>query len=380
MRNDFHPCAFAPLSVWASLLWENRGVPREFWGRAARTLGLSALTTPLRLAETVAYGRQVDKTALAAPPVFILGFARSGATHLQNLVAQDARFGFFSTYQGVVSSFALVGRGRLRRFMERELTGQGERPTDNVKISLNSPQEEDMGLANTSAMSFVHQLSFPRQTKRLFEKYVIMGADANGATAEELTTGELLRWENAYLRVLRKAQLLADGKPLVLRNTVNTGRADRLLRLFPHAKFVNIVRNPYDVYPSLMHLYRTLLPLYQLDHYDWDEVERWLVEIYRRTMRKYLRDRKRIPAGHLAEVRYEDVERDPLGELARVYQELGLPAFDAAAPAVSDYLRTLADYAKNRLPMTPEQIDRVTDQWGFVAEEWGYEPPAPAVA
>ena len=178
--------------------------------------------------------------------------------------------------------------------------------------------------------------------------------------------------------MLRKASLLAGGKPLVLRNTVNTGRVDHLLRVFPHAKFVNIVRNPYDVYPSLMHLYRTLLPLYQLDHYDWDEMERWLTEMYRRTMQKYLRDRERIPAGSLAEVRYEDVERDPIGELGRLYRQLNLPTFDVAEPAVSDYLRTLASYTKNRFPMAQEHVDRVTEQWGFVAEQWGYEPPSPA--
>ena len=380
MRNDFHPCTFAPLTVWARLIWRNRGVPRQFWGKTARILGLSALATPLRLVETFAFGRQTDKAMLDTPPVFILGFPRSGTTHLQNLFAQDPRFGYFTTYQGTVASFALAGRGRLRRLMEQGMARQGEqtRPMDNVTISLDSPQEEDLGLANSSAMSFVHQLSFPRQTMRMFERYVVMGADAHGTPSERLEPADLLQWERAYLRVLRKASLLAGGKPLVLRNTVNTGRVDHLLRLFPRAKFVNIVRNPYDVYPSLMHLYRTLLPLYQLDHYDWDEMERWLTEMYRRTMTKYLRDRERIPAGSLAEVRYEDVEQDPIGELGRLYRQLDLPTFDVAEPGVSDYLRTLTSYAKNRFPMAQEHVERVTEQWGFVAEQWGYEPPSPA--
>lgn len=374
MRSDFHPCTFAPPSVWLRMMWENGGVPRAFWGKAARVLAFSTLATPLRVWEYLAHSRRVDSTHLQ-PPVFVLGFARSGTTHLQNLMAQDARFGCFTTYQGAVATFALTARGRLKRLMERGMGGGQTRPMDNVYISLDTPMEEDLGVAGTSHMSFVHQLSFPRQTMRWFDKYVMLGTGADGRPSGGLSPSELQRWERAYLRVLRKTSLLADGKPLLLRNTVNTGRADALLRLFPHAKFVHIVRNPFDVYPSFMHLYRTLLPLYQLDHYDADEMERFLVTMYREVMTKYLRDREHIPAGQLAEVRYEDLERDPLGELARLYGELDLPDWRQAEPAVSTYLQGLSDYQKNRLPMAQADIDRVVEHWGFALKAWGYEPP-----
>lgn len=357
------------------MMWENGGVPRAFWGKAARVLGFSALATPLRIWEYLAHSRQVDNARLEAP-VFLLGFARSGTTHLQYLMAQDARFGYFTTFQGAVATFALTARGRLKGLMERGMGGDGQtRPMDNVAISLDTPMEEDLGVAGTSHMSFVHQLSFPRQTMQWFDKYVMLGTGADGRPSGGLSPHELQRWERAYLRVLRKTSLLAEGRPLLLRNTVNTARADVLLRLFPRAKFVHIVRNPFDVYPSLMHLYRTLLPLYQLDHYDEEEMERFLVTMYRDVMRKYLRDRERIPAGQLAEVRYEDLERDPLGELERLYAELDLPDWRQAAPAVATYLQGLSGYQKNRLPMAQADIDRVAEHWGFATQEWGYEPP-----
>ena len=379
MKNDFHPCAFAPLSVWARLILENRGVARPYWSRAARVLALSALTTPLRVAESLIWSRQVNEVVLDPPPLFILGFARSGTTHLQNLITQDARFGYFTTWQGATSAFSLTGRGWLKRLMEKGIAASGEgeqtRPMDNVKITLDSPQEEDLALANASHASFIHQLSFPRRTLPLFDKYVMMGTDADGESSGKLPPRELRRWERDYLGVLRKAALLAGGKPMVFRNTVNTARADHLLRLFPRAKFINIVRNPYAVYPSVLHLYRTLLPLYQLDRYDREEMERLLVEMYRRVMAKYLRDRERIPAGQLAEVRYEDLDRDPLGETARLYRELDLPGWSDAEPRVAAYLRTLSGYRKNRLSMDRGDIDRVSEHWGFAVDAWGYEPP-----
>ncbi len=85
-----------------------------------------------------------------------------------------------------------------------------------------------------------------------------MGAAPDG---ECLTDKELRQWDWEYLRVVRKVALHADSRRLLLRSTTNIGRVDRLLRLFPDAKFVHRVRNPYAVYPSLLHLYRTLLPL-----------------------------------------------------------------------------------------------------------------------
>lgn len=379
MRNDFHPCSFAPLSVWARLVFENRGIARPYWGRAARILALSALTAPLRVAESLLHSRQVNEVVLAPPPLFILGFARSGTTHLQNLITQDARFGYFTTWQGATAAFSLIGRGRLKRLMEKGMAASGEgertRPMDNVKITLDTPQEEDLALANVSPMSFVHQLSFPRRTMQLLDKYVMMGTRADGEPSGGLSPRELSRWERTYLRVLRKTSLLAGGKPLVLRNTVNTGRVDHLLRLFPQAKFIHIVRNPYTVYPSVLHLYRTLFPLYQLDHYDQEEVERFIVEIYRQVMAKYLRDRARIPPGQLAEVRYEDLERDPLGALARLYRELDLPGWNEARPRVEAYLRTLSRYRKNSFSMDRTDLDRVAEHWGFAVDAWGYEPP-----
>lgn len=375
MRNDFHPCTFAPLSVWAKLIFENRGIARPYWGRAAGILAMSALASPLRIAERLAYSRRVNKVVLDPPPLFVLGFGRSGTTHLHNLIAQDARFGYFSTYQGATSTFALIGHDWLKRLFAKgmEKASRGEeltRPMDDVKISMDTPQEEDLAVANESRMSFIHQLSFPRRSMPWLNRYVMLGDGDDGLSPRELS-----HWERIYVGVVRKASLLADGKPLVLRNTVNIGRADHLLRLFPQGKFLHIVRNPYTVYPSLLHLYRTLLPLYQLDRYDWREMEPFLVEMYRLVMTKFLRDRQGVLRGRLAEVRYEDLERDPLGELERLYAELDLPDWRVCRPQVELYLRTLSRYRKNRFEMSQADIDRVTERWGFAVDAWGYEPP-----
>ena len=377
MRNDFHPCTFTAPSAWLRLIWENGGIPSRYWRKFAGIFAASALATPLRLAEWAAFSRKIKRTPIDTPPLFVLGFGRSGTTHLQNLLARDPRLGYFTTFQGVMASFSFVASGRLKRLMAKGMEAAGEqtRPMDNVRITLDTPQEEDLAVAAASRMSFVHQLSFPQRSRELLSKYVLMGTGPDGSTDGSLSSRELRQWERVYVREVRKVVLHSGGKPVMLRNTPNIGRADHLARLFPGAKFVHIVRNPYAVYPSLMHLYRTLLPLYQLDDYNWDEVEQILVDAYRLVMSKYLRDRQSIPDGHLAEVRYEDLDRDPLGELERLYEELSLPGWSVAREHVAAYMETLAGYRKNRFTLPQATIDRVTSEWGFAVDEWKYEPP-----
>ena len=375
MQNDFHPSTFAPPLVWARLILANGGVPKPYWGKLVRILTAAVMATPLRLAEWLLYARQIANTKIEHAPLFVVGFGRSGTTHLQNLLARDPTYGYVSTYQIMTSTFSLVGRGWLKRRMEKGLAKMGAqtRPMDNVKVDLDSPQEEDAALASSTVLSAIHHLTFPQLRWRLFEKYVLMGADPNG---ERLTASELRRWERAYLRVLQKTTIHTGGRRLLLKNVVNIGRVDHLSRLFPDAKFIHIVRNPYNLYPSLLHLYRELLRVYQLDDYDWSEIEAFVTDAYPRVMQKYLADRALIPAGHLAEVRFEDLERDPLGELARLYAELDLPDWENAQPHIAAYLETIADYRKNAFQPDPAILERVGEKWRFALKEWNYQPPS----
>jgi hypothetical protein len=55
-----------------------------------------------------------------------------------------------------------------------------------------------------------------------------------------------------------------------------------------------------------------------------------ITTIYEGLMRRFFQDRSLIPKGNLVEVRFEDLERDPLGEVARIYRMLDLPGYVTA--------------------------------------------------
>ncbi|MCY3738582.1 MAG: sulfotransferase [Gemmatimonadaceae bacterium] len=365
MPGTFQPHLFAtsPLRLWWSLLREYGGVPPRYWGRLAGILATSAVTAPLRLAERLRFGRQVARTEISQPPIFIQGFARSGTTHLHNLMAHDPGLGYVSTFQAAAAPCFLISRGWLDRLIAGRLPSK--RPMDNVAVSLDLPQEEELALAAASRLSSVHQLSFPGRAREIVAK---MGA-------MHLTEAEMREWTDTYLHVLRKATLASDGRRLVLKTPANLGRTALLHSLFPGARFVFVVRNPYVVFSSTMKLYRTLIPMYRLQDVDWEVIEASVLSNYVDMTRRYLRDRASIPKGSLIEVRFEDVEADAMGVLERVYGALGLPGWEGARKPVAEYLESLAGYRKNRYRFDRSLIDKVDREWGFAVREWGYEPP-----
>ena len=357
--------SLAPLGVWLRLVGENGGVPPRYWGRLATALAISTLATPLRVAECLRYGpSRMARVQIDKEPLYIQGFGRSGTTHLHNLLAQDPALGFVSTLQALAAPVFLTARGRLGRLVSIGMPAT--RPMDNMPLSLELPQEEDLALANTSPLSFMHHISFPGRTMQYLEKYATM----------RLTPAEMARWERAYLDVLRKATLASGGRRLVLKSPANLGRTRVLLRLFPGAKFIHIVRNPYVVYRSMTHMYRHLLPAYQLDDVDPDEMDAAIRYFYVASMGQYMKDRESIPRGQLAEVRFEDLERDPMAELERLYAELALPGWEQARKPIGDYVQSASGYRKNVHEIDAESIRVVDREWGFGVDAWGYRAPS----
>lgn len=359
-----HVCALAPLGVWARLIFEN-GVPRPYWGKLARILVASAATLPLRVAETAIYSSSLARTEIREPPLFVLGFARTGTTHLHNLLSQDPNLGYVTTFQAAAPKWFLVGRGKIQSLMAQGM-GVVKRPMDNMTIALDLPQEEEVALANSTHLSFLHYLSFPQKAPEYLDRYVLLG-DGSG-----LAQADLRRWETEYLEIVRKATINWSGRRIVLKTPVNQGRIPSLLRMFPDAKFVHIVRDPFVIFQSMLHMHRKVLPLYSLQDIDWQGVEKFIVDSFVATMKQFIEDSRAIPDGNLVEVKYERLEQDPVGELGKIYSALRLPGWEAAQESVEQYLATLGGYTKNQYEPSRDAAELVRERWGFALDRWNY--------
>ncbi len=370
-----HPVSMGSFRSWIRLLRRGGGVDRAYLDRFLFVCLSTFLTSPLRLYESFRYRRILRETPIHPEPVFIVGHWRTGTTHLHNLLCLDPRFGYLSTFQAMAPGFCLAGEKRIKPLLARIAARRHPtREIDNIPLSLDAPQEEDFALANLSPYSFLHLYTFPRRASYFFRRYALF---------EGLPASELAEWRRLYLDLLRKATYKARGKRLVLKNPAHTGRVPTLLSLFPQAKFIHTVRDPYHVFRSMLHVYLTVLPTAQLQAIERERIEAYILEFYALIMRKFLADKARIPPENLVEVRFEDLERDPLGQVRRIYEGLRIDGFEETAPVIRAYLRTIEGYRKNAYEIDGEVVRKVNEHWRFAFETWGYPlrepPPGPAL-
>jgi hypothetical protein len=362
---QFGLIGFGSMSSFVRLSHYVTAIHPRYVPRALLVLLTSAGSVPLRLWETIRYGKRIRQVRILQAPVFVIGHWRSGTTHLHNLMSQDPALAYLSMYQAMVPNCSLVGERWLKPLLARIVPAK--RPMDNMVWPMDAPQEEEIPLAKLTPYSFYVRFLFPLKSAHLFRKYVLLQGAAPVVAAE---------LKRKYYRLLQVATLHAGGKRLVLKNPVNTARVRMLLELFPDAKFIHVYRCPYDVFASTAHLHQRMLPITTLQKIRVDRSADAILSLYEDMMRRYFADRAIIPAGNLVEVRFEDLERDPIGELRRVYETLNLPGYAQAEPALQAYLASQRNYRKNRLELSVEDRRRVDERWAFAFTEFGYAKQA----
>jgi hypothetical protein len=335
--------------------------------RLMLVIATSVVSSPLRLLERILYRRRIDAVAMPAAPIFVIGHWRSGTTHLHNLLSQDPALGCVSMYQAMVPDCSVVAERWLKPLLAAIVPSK--RPMDNMVWPVDAPQEDEIPLAKLTPYSFYMRSLFPMESADLFRRYVLLEGAPAGMTREIAAK---------YRRILQVATLRADGRRLVLKNPVNTARIRLLLELFPDAKFVHIVRCPYEVFASTLHLHTRVLPMTTLQQVPPTPSLPIVLSIYEDMMQRYLEDRESLPPGTLVEVRYEVLERDPLGELRRIYDTLGLPGFAQAEPAIRTYVDSQRTYEKNRLELSAQDRREVTARWAFAFRAFAYPSDADA--
>ncbi len=183
------------------------------------------------------------------------------------------------------------------------------------------------------------------------------------------------RWKRALLWFL-KCITLRSPKRIVLKSPAHTCRIRTLLEMFPKAKFVHIVRDPYVIFPSTINLWKRLYRDQGLQMPTYDGLEEHVFQTFTRMYDAFERDRHLIGPGQFCEVRYEDLIADPVGQMRPVYERLELGDFEAVRPAIEEYAAGQKDYKTNRYQITPEMRAEVARRWGKFIQQYGYAAEA----
>ena len=367
-----HPFIFCSFRSWLKVLWGNRDIERKFIPRVLFVTLVSLLTSPLRIYESLRFGRIVRRTAVHPSPIFIIGHWRSGTTHLHNILIRDKNLGCVSMWQAFAPGLCLIDERVLKNpFNKIAKKMHPTREIDNIPLSLDNPEEEDLAIANMSPYSYLHMYSYPRRATYFFERYITY--------FDNLPESIISQWKGIYLTILRKATLKAGGKRLVIKNCADSARIKPLLELFPDAKLIHIYRNPYNIFRSTQHLYRVVMERTQLQEIGQGEHENWVLRFYAQLMQKLLADKSLIPAGNLVEVKYEDLDKEPLAQLRKIYETLSLPGFAEAEPAFRAYLDSISGYQKlAHKQLDDSAITKINRNWQFAFDALGYKRIEPA--
>jgi omega-hydroxy-beta-dihydromenaquinone-9 sulfotransferase len=362
LLTKFGTSVFAGITFgrWLRVLRENHfAVDPPYWARAAAITFNSIPNTLLAAWENLLYRRKITATKIE-PPLFILGIWRSGTTHLHNLIAQDNRFACPNTYQVMFPQTFLTTESFNARLVGFFIPKK--RPMDNVTFGVAEPQEDEFALAALIG-GFPLAWAFPRRAE-FYNRYL---------TLRDTSAKELAEWKAALTWFLQK-MTFKYGKPLILKSPGHTCRIRVLLELFPEARFVHIRRNPFDVFRSTVHLMRSgVTPVWALQRPDFSDLDDRILRQYKEVYDAFFEERALIPKGRFHEVGFEELEKDSLGQVRRIYESLGLPAFQIAEPALRGYLASLTGYQKNVFPDLPADLrQRIGQEWRRCFEEWGY--------
>ena len=325
------------------------------------TKAVCRLLSLLQPLEDARYRKMADQP-LELDPVFILGHWRSGTTFMHNVFSCDKHFGYNTTYQTVFPNLMLWGQPFFKKNMAFLMPDK--RPTDNMELKVDLPQEEEFALANMMPYTYYNFWFFPKQMMDYCDRYLLF----NTITEEERQV-----FKDTFLKLIRISLWNTHGTQFLSKNPPHTGRIRTLVEMFPEAKFIYLVRNPYTVFESTRSFFTNTIQPLRLQNITDEALEQNILEVYRRLFYKYEEEKHLIPAGNLVEIKFEDFEQDAYAMTEDIYRRLNLPGFEESKAEIEKYVGKKKGYKKNRYQYDDRTVHLVEKHWGMALEQWGYK-------
>ncbi len=344
-----HPLEGIAQNDWIQLLRRERfRINPLWWPRSAWLSAMSVWNAAAAQRVEARFGAQINATRVEAP-VFVLGHYRSGTTHLHELLAHDPRYASPNRYQTFNPSTFLGTESWLGPLVEPFMLPR-------------RVQEDEVAYMVATQLSPYMDWCFPN-SRNGYERYLTF----RGADPEEVAA-----WSAAVVRFL-KSLTLKYQRPLILKSPPHTARVRLLLKLFPDARFIHIRRNPYAVFVSTIGLLKSIRPVFGFQLGPKTTDVDYVLRTYRTMYEAYFADRELVPPGQLVEIAYEDLDRDPIGQLRMLYGTLALGDFEVVRPALETYLASLGTYQKGRYrPLDDATRGKVAEACAQCFEAWGY--------
>lgn len=298
-------------------------------------------------------------------PIFIIGHARSGTTLLHELLAADEQFNWFKTYELFLPALTqkkllrAVGRfdrrwlggrieRRLRAWQDRAFAaGRQMHPMD-----LFGPEEDEFLLALT-LYSGTPGVVFPNlEDMQPYSRF------------DEMLDLRTRRRVMDFYRSCVQRQLSLNGpnRTHLSKNPMFSSKVQSLIETFPDARFVVLVRNPFETIPSIQ---KMMVRNYKASGTAKSEIESALRIVGENSIAHYRTPfavLEQHPRTRWTTIPYELLTTDPAAAMKKVYRDLDVPIGSSAELAMKraqSHARAYKpshDYSLSEVGMTPGQI------------------------
>ena len=146
-------------------------IGEDYKGKYRLTKAVGRLLSTLVPLQDKRYEKMLASKPLEMDPLFILGHWRSGTTFVHNVFACDKHFGYTTTYQTVFPNLMLWGQPFFKKNMSFLMPDH--RPTDNMELKVDLPQEEEFALSNMMPYTYYNFWYFPQHMLEYCDKYLL---------------------------------------------------------------------------------------------------------------------------------------------------------------------------------------------------------------
>ncbi len=310
--------------------------------------------------EAIRFGKIIKSTPLPDNPIIIIGHWRTGSTLLHQLMNLDNDLTAPTLFQVTLPDSFLNSRRyyepAMKAFMGKH------RPMDQVKLGFDEPMEDEWATFRMTNISPLERVIFPKSRRYFLLDYDTFVPDGSSVA----------QWEKA-LCVFFKKLAYSTNKRIVLKNPFHSLRIKMLKRLFPNVRFIHIYRHPYTVIPSTIRMWNIVGKQNSLN-------KRWtspqiedVVTVLDRMLSAIQHDLAELPDENYCEVKFEELEKEPVSVLKKIYHKLGLTFTPQFENKVNEFLPDIKHYKKNIYTLSRQERELISNRLKYHIEYYGYK-------
>ena len=305
------------------------------WRRLVWAAGLAPVFAAVWTANAV--GRGLDpllfprfRQQAIREPVFLLAGPRSGTTYLHRLMSLDThQFTAFSLFNTLAPNIVAYRLAAVLSALDGRLGGPGAalvtalearafKGWDDIHATRFGEAEEDEGL-------WVLMLQSPG----LYNMFPEIDQLPELGWLDRVSEDRRARLAHVYRETVRR-HLHADGgtRVFLAKNVLASGRLGIVEQALPDARYVHLVRHPYQTVASMLSMYHAPWATFTPQILKNGPESRQLAQLLLAYVDHLAKRALAAPQRYLT-IQYDDLVADPVATVEQVYQHLGLEITDA---------------------------------------------------